>query len=130
MKILFQTLLKKGYFFLNHSNISDVLQTIPAEQIKAIEIITSPGAKYDAEGDAGVINIITNQKNIEGLNASVNTSTGTRVNRSSFNLNAGKNRFGISASGGARYGWPRHGNLNTSNTKYSSTVTPAQSMSI
>jgi len=104
--------------FLNKDNISDVLQTIPVEQIKAIEVITSPGAKYDAEGDAGIINIVTNQKNIEGFNASINTSTGTRVNRSSFNLNAGKNRFGISASGGARYGWPRDGNTSVLNTTF------------
>lgn len=104
--------------FLSMDNISDVLQSIPAEQIKSIEVITSPGAKYDAEGDAGIINIVTNQKNIEGFNAGVNTNTGTRVNRSSFNLNAGENRFGISASGGARYGWPRRGNLNVSNIVY------------
>ena len=109
--------------FLHSGNISDVLQTIPAEQIKSIEVITSPGAKYDADGDAGIINIITNQKNIEGFNASVNTNTGTRVNRSSFNLNAGKNRFGISASGGARYGWPRDGNLGVSNTVFDNTGT-------
>ena len=106
--------------FLHGDNISDVLQTIPAEQIKAIEVITSPGAKYDAEGSAGIINIVTNQKKIEGFNASVNTSTGTRVNRSSFNLNAGKNRFGISASGGARYGWPRDGNTSVLNTTFDS----------
>jgi len=104
--------------FLQGSNISDVLQTIPAEQIKSIEVITSPGAKYDAEGDAGVINIITNQKNIQGFNAGINTNTGTRVNRSSFNLNAGENRFGISASGGARYGWPRDGLLASENSIY------------
>ena len=104
--------------FLNKDNISDVLQTIPAEQIKSIEVITSPGAKYDAEGDAGIINIVTYQKIIEGFNATVNTSTGTRVNRTSFNLNAGKNRFGISASGGARYGWPRDGNTSVLNTTF------------
>ena len=109
--------------FLSTGNISDVLQSIPAEQIKAIEVITSPGAKYDADGDAGIINIITNQKNIEGFNASVNTNTGTRVNRTSFNLNAGKNRFGISASGGARYGWPRDGNISNSNNIFDNTGT-------
>ena len=106
--------------FLHGDNISDVLQTIPAEQIKSIEVITTPTAKYDAEGDAGIINIITKQKQIQGFSAGVNTSTGTRVNRSSFNLNAGKNRFGISASGGARYGWPRNGNTSSSNILFDS----------
>jgi len=106
--------------FLHGDNISDVLQTIPAEQIKSIEVITTPTAKYDAEGDAGIINIITKQKQIQGFSAGINTSTGTRVNRSSFNLNAGKNRFGISASGGARYGWPRGGNTSSSNILFDS----------
>ena len=108
----------KSSSFLNSTNITDILQSIPADEIKSIEVITSPGAKYDAEGDAGIINIVTNKKNIDGFNAGINTNTGTRVNRSSFNLNAGKNRFGISASGGARYGWPRKGETSESNIVY------------
>ena len=64
-------LIGKASSFLHKGNISDVLQTIPAEQIKSIEVITSPGAKYDAEGDAGIINIVTKKGNIEGFNAIV-----------------------------------------------------------
>jgi ferric enterobactin receptor len=95
--------------FLGKDNVSDVLQTISADQIKAIEVITSPTAKYDAEGDAGIINIITKKKAIDGFSGSLNNSTGTRVNRTSLNLNIGKGKFGLSARGGSRYGWPREG---------------------
>ena len=44
------------------SNITDVLQSIPASQIKSIEVVTNPGAKYDAQGLGGIINIILEEK--------------------------------------------------------------------
>ena len=58
---------------------------IPADQIKSIEVITSPGAKYDGEGDAGMVNIVTKSKIIDGYKASVNGSFGNRNNRNSAN---------------------------------------------
>lgn len=61
------------------SNPKDVLRSMPANTIKDIEVITDPGAKYDAEGVAGIINIIT-QKNssMGGYTASVNGRADTR----------------------------------------------------
>lgn len=65
-------------------NPKDVLKGMPATSIKNIEVITEPGAKYDAEGVAGIINIIT-QKNtaLGGYTVSLNTGID---NRGRYNL--------------------------------------------
>jgi outer membrane receptor protein involved in Fe transport len=54
------------------NKVSDVFKGMPASSIKSIEIITSPPAKYEAEGVGGIINIITYKKSIDGYNGSVN----------------------------------------------------------
>ncbi|MGQ7944393.1 TonB-dependent receptor domain-containing protein [Flavobacterium sp. WC2509] len=76
------------------ASITDALQTIPADQIKSIEVITSPGAKYDAAGTGGIINIILKDNKVEGINSSINLSAGTRLENGSFNLNARRGNFG------------------------------------
>lgn len=77
------------------NSIADVLQAIPASQVESVEIITSPGAKYDAEGTAGIINIILKKNNAEGINGSVSLSASTRLENGSLNLNAHHGRFSI-----------------------------------
>ena len=79
------------------NNIADVLQSIPANQIKSIEVITNPGAKYDAQGLGGIINIILKKNTSQGVNGNLSLTAGTRMNNGSFNFNARKNNFGINA---------------------------------
>jgi outer membrane receptor protein involved in Fe transport len=77
---------------------SDALQQIPAAAIDHIEIITNPSVKYDPDGTAGIINVITKKSKTGGLNGIVNASAGTRNKYSAdilLNYRAGKfNVFG------------------------------------
>lgn len=57
---------------------SDALEMIPASTIDKIEIITNPSAKYDPEGTAGIINVITKHNSLEGLSALVNVNADTQ----------------------------------------------------
>ena len=86
------------------NNITDVLQAIPANQIKSIEVITNPGAKYDAQGIGGIINIILKKNNAQGINGNLSLSAGTRNENASFNFNVRRGAFGMHAfvSGNAR----------------------------
>ena len=76
------------------SNITEVLQSIPASEIKSIEVITNPGAKYDAEGLGGIINILLKQNKTRGYNGNINTSVGTRIENGSLNLAMRNKNFG------------------------------------
>jgi outer membrane cobalamin receptor len=89
------------------ASLSDVLKTIPADQIKSIEVVTSPSAKYDAEGSGGIINIITKQKNVSGISGSVSGGVGTRQNNGNVNLNYNKNRFSLGINAGGNLTWPQ-----------------------
>ena len=86
------------------SSVADVLQSIPASQIKSIEVITNPGAKYDAQGLGGIINIILKQSKVKGINGNISLTAGTLNENGSFNFNVRKGNLGINAfaSGNAR----------------------------
>jgi len=79
------------------NNLADALQSIPASQIKNIEVITTPGAKYDAEGTGGIINIILKENRLRGVNGNVSLTAGSRLENGSLNLNARRGNFGMNA---------------------------------
>jgi len=64
---------------------SDALKLIPASSIKQIEVITNPSAKYDADGQSGIINVILKKDKLQGVNGLVNVSLATR---NKYNANA------------------------------------------
>jgi ferric enterobactin receptor len=88
------------------SNKAEALKMFPADQIKKVEVITSPSAKFDGEGSAGIINIITKRTELNGIAGSINASVGNRQSNSFINLNAGKGRFGFNSSGAVFYSHP------------------------
>ena len=57
-------------------NSSDALRQLPADAIEKVEIITSPSARYDAEGTAGILNIILRRSKLLGLNGAVILNAG------------------------------------------------------
>ena len=90
-------------------NVGDALKMFPAEQIKSVEVITAPSAKYDAEGTSGIINIVTKKGRIDGLTGTLNVAPGNQRSTSSLNLNAARGRFGVNGGGFAYYSYPRDG---------------------
>ncbi len=79
------------------NSLADALASIPASQIKSIEAITSPGAKYDSQGTGGIINIILYDNKMEGVNGNINLTAGSRLENGSLNLNVRHKNFGINA---------------------------------
>ncbi|WP_035559317.1 TonB-dependent receptor domain-containing protein [Hymenobacter sp. IS2118] len=82
------------------NNLADALKSLPADQIKSVEIITTPPAKYDGEGTAGIINIVLKKGVDRGLNGRVGLGGGNRGLNSNASLNFKKGKVGLSVSGG------------------------------
>ena len=73
---------------------SSGLRQLPANLVERVEVITNPSARYEAEGMAGVINIILKKDNKQGFNGSGEVIVGSPLNLGlTANLNYRKNRI-------------------------------------
>ncbi len=82
----------------------DALRQLQGDMIERIEVITNPSARYDAEGDAGIINIVLKQGAEKGFNGSFGLNAGEPANYgASYSLNLRQNDFNFFSSFGLRY---------------------------
>ncbi|MFI5185956.1 MAG: TonB-dependent receptor domain-containing protein [Chitinophagales bacterium] len=65
--------------YLSSADLANLLKNMPASALDQVEIITNPSAKYDAEGNAGVINIKTKKGKAAGFNGSVMAGITTSI---------------------------------------------------
>lgn len=99
------------------SNPSMVFKSMPASAVKSIEVVTNPGAKYDAEGAAGVLNIVMNKQNpqaaesMNGYNGTIRATAGNRQLGGSAFLNGQQGKLSYSANVMTSYNTP--GNTTT-----------------
>jgi len=85
-------------------NGAEALRQIPAEAIEKVEVITSPSARYDAEGTAGILNIILRKNKLTGFNGSLQLDLGypERLG-TAFNANWRTKKWNLFTNTGFRY---------------------------
>lgn len=81
---------------ISANSVSDALKQIPADLIKTVEVITSPSAKYDAEGSAGIINIVLKKNTLNGMFFNTDITAGTRGSNVGMNASYRKGKMGFS----------------------------------
>lgn len=85
-------------------NGAEALRQIPAEAIEKVEVITSPSARYDAEGTAGILNIILRKNKLTGFNGSLQLDLGEPVRvGTAFNANWRTKKWNLFTNTGFRY---------------------------
>ena len=90
------------------ANPSQIFKAMPATMVKNIEVITNPGAKYDAEGTGGVLNIVLNKQAVNGAggndfsngyNGNISAAAGNQAQRISAFISGQQGKLTYSANG-------------------------------
>jgi outer membrane receptor protein involved in Fe transport len=83
---------------------TDALRNLQGDLIESIEIITNPSSRYDAAGEAGIINIILKKNKVYGLNGVFNVNMGyPTAFGGSFNVNYRRNKINLFSNYGINY---------------------------
>ena len=86
------------------TNTKAILDAIPSSQIESIEVINNPSAKYDAEGDVGIINIVLKKNTKSGWNGNFTIGYGTKYDgNTGITLSYRKNKISFSTSYNFRF---------------------------
>lgn len=87
--------------YLSGTELENYLRSVPAAMVTRIELMTNPPAKYDAAGNAGVINIITQRQNSKGFNGGINLVLAQNrytSNNNTFFANFRKNKLNVAVT--------------------------------
>lgn len=86
------------------SDPAQALQSLPADVVDRIEVVTNPSARFEAEGGAGIINIILKKGKLQGFNGSINVNGGIPLTAgASANLNYRTGKWNLFTNLGYRY---------------------------
>lgn len=86
------------------SDPATALQSLPADVVERIEVVTNPSARFEAEGSAGIINIILKKGKLQGFNGSININGGIPTTAgASANLNYRTGKWNLFSNLSYRY---------------------------
>ncbi|WP_207531705.1 TonB-dependent receptor [Desertivirga arenae] len=100
--------------YMSSADVANMLRSMQSNQIETIELITNPSAKYDAAGNAGIINIKTKRNKNLGFNGTINAGTGygkTSKYNTGTNLNFRKGKINVFGN----YNYSNNGNISRFN---------------